>query len=144
MSAGQSNSARLVLFACEQRIESDAQALEELALAAGYVLRVVPLPCSSALEPAIVLRAFEEGVDAIEVLACRPEICRLGDGSRRAARRMSRTNVILAATGIGANRLLFRDGEGSQGAAAALAELIETARVAGPSPLRKGLPGPER
>lgn len=127
---------KLVLFACEKRIGGDARSLERSAEAAGFALRVIPLPCSSALEPAIVLRAFEEGADAVEVLACQPDACRLGDGSRRAASRMARADRTLAEAGLGGSRILFRQGE-PDAAQAELDELIEAAWAAGPSPLRE-------
>ncbi len=128
---------RLVLFACEQRLGIEGRYLEQAAATGGFALRVLRLPCSSALEPAMVLRAFEGDAEAVGVLACRPEACRLGDGSRRAARRMTRTSKILAEIGLGDGRLLFRDGEPGQGAQATLDELMEAARAAGPSPLQR-------
>ncbi|MCL4370236.1 MAG: hydrogenase iron-sulfur subunit [Chloroflexi bacterium] len=128
----------LVLFGCEQRLDSDLRSLERAAAAGGYALRLVTLPCSSSLEPAIVLRAFEGGADAVGVLACRPEFCRQGDGSRRAERRMARAARMLEDIGLGAGRILFQKGEPGQGTGEALTSLLEAARAAGPSPLRKG------
>jgi coenzyme F420-reducing hydrogenase delta subunit len=111
--------------------------LEAMAARSGYLLRLVPMPCSSALEPAIVLRAFEAGADAVMVLACRPEYCRLGDGSSRAARRMARASRILSEAGIGEGRIIFAGGLPGEGDRDGLNTLIEAAGTAGPSPLRK-------
>ncbi len=128
---------RLVLFACQQRLGNAVASLERAARDAGFALRMVPLPCSSALEPAIVLRAFEEGADAVQVLACAPEACQTGDGSRRAALRMARAGRILADAGMGEGRVLFSSGQPGQGPEADLTELIEAARAAGSNLLRK-------
>ncbi len=85
----------------------------------------------------MVLRAFEDGADAIQVLACSPSVCRLGDGSRRAAKRMARAGQTLTAVGMGNSRVLFKAGDPVMDTAAALAELIAAADAAGPNPLRK-------
>jgi coenzyme F420-reducing hydrogenase delta subunit len=126
---------KLVMFACLQRLAETPRSLEQTAARSGYGLRVVPMPCSSALEPAIVLRAFEAGADAVALLACLPEYCRLGDGSARASRRMARASRMLTEAGVGAGRILFLDGEPGRGDTEGLDQLIEAAQKAGPNPL---------
>lgn len=134
---GESVTGSLVLFGCEQRLGHTGRSLERATVRDGYALRLVLLPCSSALEPAIVLRAFEEGADAVGVLACQNELCRQGDGSQRAERRMARAAAILGNVGLGTSRILFQKDAPGQGINEALEALIEVARAAGPSPLRK-------
>jgi len=129
--------AKLVLFACQHCLEEESGPLQQTAKDSGFALQLVSLPCSSALEPAIVLRAFENGADAVEVLACRFEDCHLGNGSRRASKRIARAKQTIEDSGLGGARLVFQHREPGRGATDAIADLIAAARSAGPSPLRK-------
>ncbi len=129
--------AKLVLFACQHCLAGENGTLRQTAKESGFALQLVSLPCSSALEPAIVLRAFENGADAVEVLACRFENCHLGNGSRRASKRVARAKQTVQEAGLGGGRLVLQHQEPGRGAGEALADLIAAARSAGPSPLRK-------
>jgi coenzyme F420-reducing hydrogenase delta subunit len=122
----------------------------------------VNLGCSARLQPEHLLKAFEEGYDAVCVIACSEDNCHCLEGSKRAHRRVDYVRGLLDEMGLGRNRLLLFNLPGSaredmalglDGAAAAPAAGETAAQTQAivdhvmralasltPSPLRKNWP----
>lgn len=83
---------------------------------------VVRVPCSGAVEPQVILEAFEAGAAAVMVLACHPGECHHIDGNRRALQRHVILSRLLEQCGIDKEYLVFdyvSAGEGERFAALA-------------------------
>lgn len=125
----------------------------------------VRLPCAGRLQPEHLLKAFEEGYDAVCVIACAEDNCHCVEGSKRGRRRVDYVRGLLDEMGLGGNRLLFFSLPGSaredmdrglgktagaapgQDLAAHAVAIVEQAMSAiallPPSPFRKNRPATE-
>jgi len=65
------------------------------------------VPCAGRLQPEHLLKAFEQGADAVLVAACAEDNCHSIEGSCRAARRVEFVRKILDDIGLGAGRLIL-------------------------------------
>ena len=70
-----------------------------------YEIRSVKLPCSIMTREVFLLRAFEAGADAVEVLVCPEGSCDYLEGNLRARKRVERVKKMLDEIGIGGQRL---------------------------------------
>jgi coenzyme F420-reducing hydrogenase delta subunit len=70
-------------------------------------VRIVKLPCTGRIDPLFVLKAFENGADAVLVSGCHPGDCHYTTGNYHARRRWAIFRRLLAFTGIGDDRLFF-------------------------------------
>ena len=73
----------------------------------------VRLPCTGRLQPEHILKAFEEGYDAVCVIACEEHNCHCLEGSKRARRRVDYVRRLLDEMGLGGNRLMLFNLPGS-------------------------------
>jgi coenzyme F420-reducing hydrogenase delta subunit len=71
------------------------------------------VPCAGRLQPEHLLKAFEQGADAVSVVACDADNCHNVEGSCRAARRVDYVRKILDDIGLGAGRLILAHLPGS-------------------------------
>lgn len=81
------------------------------------------LPCSSMVKDVFLLRAFEAGADAVQVLVCPEGSCRYVEGNLRAKKRVGWVKNLLDEIGLDGRRLelhniSYRD-------AGALGQIIE-------------------
>lgn len=126
---------------------------------------LVRLPCAGRLQPEHLLKAFEDGYDAVCVLACAADNCHCLEGSKRGQLRINYVRGLLDEMGLGGNRLLFFNLPGSaredmalglpQSAAALpdqalaaqaqaiVAEAMSAIALLPPSPFRKNRPATE-
>ncbi len=74
-----------------------------------FPVREVVVPCAGRLQPEHVLKAFEDGADAVGVVCCEDGNCHHLEGNRRCSRRLDYLGELLDQIGLGGNRLmLFR------------------------------------
>jgi coenzyme F420-reducing hydrogenase delta subunit len=66
---------------------------------------VVGVPCTGAIEAAVVLGAFEEGADGVFVAGCLDGECRYKEGNLRARERVAGLQKRLAEVGLEPGRL---------------------------------------
>ena len=119
-------------------------------------------PCAGRLQPEHILKAFEEGYDAVCVIMCAEDNCHCLEGSKRGHRRVDYVRGLLDEMGLGGNRLMMFSLPGSaredmgrgvgqnvcvspgQDFAAQAAAIVEQAMSAiallSPSPFRKNRP----
>lgn len=105
-------------------------------------VKVVKLPCTGKVEALYILKALEQGADAVMVVACAKGTCHHLEGNLRAEKRVGRSRKILDEVGLGGERVEIFFVTGSQGYsfAAAVQEMTERVQKLGANPL-KAIPG---
>ncbi|MFH2008540.1 MAG: hydrogenase iron-sulfur subunit [bacterium] len=105
----------------------------------GVRTKLTPIPCTSKVEVPHLLKILERGVDGIQVVGCGESACRFLVGYRITAKRIRRARELLAAIGIGADRLGMESGAGLT--TEDLLELSEKRAAAalphGPNPMKE-------
>ena len=101
-------------------------------------IKVVKLPCTGKMDSIYVLKAFEQGADAVMVVACTKGTCHHLEGNLRAEKRVGRARQILDAVGLGGERVEIFFVTGSQGYsfASAVEQMTERVKKLGKNPLR--------
>ncbi|NLT74001.1 MAG: hydrogenase iron-sulfur subunit [Chloroflexi bacterium] len=127
---------RILAFVCQWSMRSDAEWAEVEAMQDDS-LRVVNLPCSGRVDPALVLLALAEGADGVLVVGCGEGECHYKRGTYLGRGKVALLRSVLEQTGIGMERVRFVELEALQrGALPALiadmaAALGQPARVSG-------------
>ena len=94
---------KVVLFVCDWclRAEGDLARLRQL----PPHIRVVNVPCTGQLDASLISAAFTRGADGVLIVGCEPGQCHYQKGNLLAQRRSVEMKAILAALGIGDERL---------------------------------------
>ena len=102
-------------------------------------VRVVQVLCTGKIDAVLLLRAFEDGADAVYVAGCAIGDCHFLEGNLRAIRTVAHAKKLLAEIGLEPERLEFFQIPASEGPGFAQKanEMTERARNLGPNPLRK-------
>jgi len=101
-------------------------------------VRVVKILCTGKIDAILLLRAFEDGADAVYVAGCALGDCHFQEGNLRAIQTVAYAKKLLAETGLEPERLEFFHVPASAGPlfAQRADEMTERARKLGPNPLR--------
>jgi coenzyme F420-reducing hydrogenase delta subunit len=101
-------------------------------------VKTVKLACSGMVEKLYLLKAFEDGADAVVVMACPEERCRYLEGSRRAGKRVEWVKHLLDEIQLDGRRLLIANIEpGDERTASALVQdALSVVSEIGPNPAR--------
>jgi len=101
-------------------------------------VKVVKLPCTGKTDVLYILKAFEQGADAVMVVACAKGTCHHLEGNLRAEKRVGRAKKILDEVGLDGKRVEIFFVTGSQGYsfAAAVEEMTGRVRSLGANPLK--------
>lgn len=100
MSSAVTDRARITVFHCFNALSS-ASFLED----SDDEIKSVKMPCSGMTREVFLLRAFEDGADAVIVLVCPEGACDYIQGNIRARKRVERVKKLLDEIGIGGDRL---------------------------------------
>ncbi len=102
-------------------------------------VRVVQILCTGKIDAVLLLRAFEDGADAVYVAGCAIGDCHFLEGNLRAIQTVAHTKKLLAEIGLEPQRLEFFQIPASAGPlfAQRANEMTERAQKLGPNPLRK-------
>jgi formate dehydrogenase beta subunit len=131
----------VTVFGCQYAIPSIKNPVS-LATLTPPGVNIVKLLCNSRLDMRHILRAVENGVDGVAVLACTDENCRHRKDVNWAELRANRVRKILDDVGIGAERVRFVGAPGGpQEFGKAMAEFRAALDEMGPTPLAKQLSG---
>ena len=97
-------------------------------------VRVVRVMCSGRVEPAFILKAFQQGADGVLVLGCHPGDCHYIEGNYKTQRRIPLLKKFLAQMGIEEERLRLEWVSASEGDkyATIVNEMTEQIRRLGP------------
>ena len=101
------NNPRIVAFCCE---ESGMPAYEH-ALSLGLELpdglKVVALPCGGKAETGYIMKALDEGADAVMIFACYEGNCKYVRGNIRAEKRVNYLKERLEKMGLSPEKIAF-------------------------------------
>jgi F420-non-reducing hydrogenase iron-sulfur subunit len=101
-------------------------------------IKFVRMPCTGKTDTRYILEAFEQGADAVYVVACPVGNCHHVRGNERGYARLKRAREILEEIGLEGERvgIFFMSGSQAQTFAAAAHTMTERVRRLGPNPLR--------
>jgi len=98
-------------------------------------VRVIRVPCSGRINPAFLLRALQNGADAVLVSGCHPGDCHYISGNLVARRKFALVRALLQYVGIEPQRVQFTWVSASEGGrfAAIIEKVVEQVRKLGPN-----------
>lgn len=70
-------------------------------------IRLIRLPCTGRINPLFILRAFQDGADAVLVSGCHPGDCHYVSGNYHARRKMTVFKELLEFVGVEQGRLFM-------------------------------------
>ena len=98
-------------------------------------VRIIRVPCSARIDPKLVWKCLEKGVDGVLVSGCRPGDCHYTNGNYYARRRMMMLHKLLEFVGVDPRRVQMSWVSASEGSkwAQVVAEVTEDIKRLGPS-----------
>jgi len=104
-------------------------------------IRIIRVMCSGRIEPAFVLKAFQQGADGVLICGCHPGDCHYHEGNYKCLRRFKLVQKYIDQMGIEKDRLRLEWISASEGQQ--FAELVnnmtKTLLVLGPSKIKSSL-----
>ena len=99
-------------------------------------VKIIRVPCSCRIDPKLVLKCLERGVDGVIVSGCHPGDCHYTSGNYYARRRMLMLRSLLEFTGFDPRRVQMSWVSASEGSkwAQVVTEVTEDIRKLGPAP----------
>ena len=130
---------KVIAFACHYCAYSAADLAGSMRLEYAPNCRIVKLMCTGRVDPIHLLKAFEDGADAVFVAGCEEGACHFLEGNLRAWQRVELAKKMLKEIGLEPERLEMFHISASNAPlfASACNEMTERARKLGPNPLRK-------
>jgi len=71
-----------------------------------FPVQEIVVPCAGRLQPEHLLKAFEDGADAVGVVCCEEGNCHHHEGNKRCRRRIAAVSAVLEEIGLGKGRLM--------------------------------------
>ena len=130
---------KVVAFCCTYCAYTAGDLAGSMRLAYPPNVRVIKLLCTGKTDAILLLRAFEEGADAVYVAGCALGDCHFLEGNVRAIQTVAYAKKLLEEIGLEPQRLEFFHVPASAGPlfAQRATEMTSRARELGPNPLRK-------
>lgn len=130
---------KVVAFCCTYCAYTAGDLAGSMRLEYAPNVRVVKILCTGKIDAVLLLRAFEDGADAVYVAGCNLGDCHFLEGNLRAIRTVAHAKHLLAEIGLEPERLEFFHVPASAGPlfAQRADEMTARARKLGPNPLRK-------
>lgn len=97
-------------------------------------VKVIRVPCSTRVEPAFVIKAFQSGADGVLILGCHPGDCHYVEGNYKTMRRVPLLKKMLTQFGVEDERLRLDWVSASEGEryASIINEMTEKIKALGP------------
>ena len=129
---------KILALACQHRGYAAADLAGSMHLSYPANVRIVRLPCTGKTDILYLLRAFEDGIDAVLVVGCKKGMCHYLEGNYNAERRVKYVKKLLDEIGVGGKRLemVFLDAADGPKFTQAVVEMTKRVRELGPNPLR--------
>ncbi len=105
---GGAESPRLLVFVCQWSMRSDAEWAAAEDMQSDFV-RVVNLPCSGRVDPAMILTALTTGADGVLVVGCHEGECHYTRGTYLGRSKVALLDTILEQLGIAPARVRFAE-----------------------------------
>jgi F420-non-reducing hydrogenase iron-sulfur subunit len=130
---------QVLALACQHRGYAAADLAGSMHLQYPANVRIVRLPCTGKTDTLYLLRAFEDGIDAVMVVGCKKGMCHYLEGNYNAERRVLYVKKLLDEIGVGGGRLemFFVDAADGPRFVQAAETMVQRARDLGPNPLRR-------
>ena len=130
---------KVVAFACHYCAYSAADLAGSMRLEYAPNVRIVRLMCTGKVDTLHLLKAFEDGADAVYVAGCEEGSCHFQEGNLFAKKKVIKAKQLLKEVGIEPGRLEMYNIAASNSVlfAKAADEMTEVARKLGPNPLKK-------
>jgi F420-non-reducing hydrogenase iron-sulfur subunit len=130
---------RIIAFCCHYCSYSAADLAGSMRLEYDPNVRIVKVNCTGRVDTLHLLKALEDGADAVFVAGCEEGNCHFLEGNLRAKKRVQQAKELLEEVGIEAERLEMYNISASNAPlfAVAVNEMTERARRLGPNPLKK-------
>lgn len=130
---------KVVAFACHYCAYSAADLAGSMRLEYAPNVRIVRLMCTGKVDTLHLLKAFEDGADAVYVAGCEEGSCHFQEGNLFAKQKVIQAKQLLKEVGIEPGRLAMYNIAASNSVlfAKAADEMTEVARKLGPNPLKK-------
>ncbi len=130
---------KVVAFCCTFCAYTAGDLAGSMRLEYSPSVRVVKILCTGKIDAVLLLRAFEEGADAVYVAGCALGDCHFLEGNVRAIQTVAHAKTLIAEVGLEPERLAFFHVPASAGPlfAQRANEMTARAREFGPNPLRK-------
>ncbi len=124
---------KLTLFHCINSLANGGALGTDLESACDVT--AVEMACSSMVKDLYLLRAFEAGADGVLVFVCPGSMCRYGEGSIRAAKRVGWVKHLLDEIGLDGRRLsLHHSHSGDPAPGPVVQEAVTSLMKIGPNP----------
>jgi len=129
---------KVVAYCCTYCAYTAADLAGSLRLEYATNVRVVQVMCTGKIDAILLLRAFEDGADAVFVAGCAIGDCHFLEGNLRAIKTVAHAKKLLHQVGLEAERLEFFQIPASEGPkfAETADQMTDLARKLGPNPLR--------
>lgn len=130
---------KVVAYCCTYCAYTAADLAGSMRLEYAPNVRVIKILCTGKIDAVLLLRAFEEGADAVYVAGCAVGDCHFQEGNLRAIQTVAYTKKLLAEIGLEPERLEFFSIPASAGPlfAQRADEMTARAKQLGPNPLRQ-------
>ena len=130
---------KVVAFCCHYCAYSAADLCGSMRLEYSPNVRIVRILCTGKVDTLHLLKAFEDGADAVYVAGCEEGSCHFLEGNLRAKKKVAQAKKLLKEVGIESERLEFYNISASNSVlfAKAADEMAERARKLGPNPLKR-------
>ena len=129
---------KVLAFVCTYCAYTAADLAGSLRLSYPSSVRIIKMTCTGKTDPIFLLRAFEEGADAVFVAGCEIGDCHFQQGNLRGKTQVAGVKERLKAIGLEPDRLEFFHVAASQPKAwvDAVEEMTARAKRLGPTPFR--------
>ncbi len=125
---------KIVAFVCNWCTYAGADLAGTSRLKYAANVRPIKVTCTGRIDPLFLLKAFEEGADAVLVSGCHPGDCHYTSGNYHARRRWTIFRELLSFSGVDMNRVFFSWVSAAEGKkwADLINEITEEVRKIGP------------
>ncbi len=129
----------IVILFCQHCVAEDVTFTDSSRRFSGHTARWVIMPCSSKIEVDHLVKLFEHGPDAVQVVGCPEHQCRFLNGNIMAEKRVKQVSRLLEEIGFGSERIKMINGDGfSKDDLLNMAKAnAEDVRSLGPNPMKE-------
>jgi len=138
LETGKAYEPKVVAYCCTYCAYTAADLAGSMRLSYSPQVRIIKTLCTGKIDALLLLKAFEEGADAVFVAGCNIGDCHFLEGNLRAIQVVAHAKHLLAEIGLEPERLEFFHIPASAGPlfAQRANQMVERAMALGPNPLR--------